>query len=79
MRKLIPVAVAACALACAATAGAALAPFARGERPVIFVAIRNLPYDWIVQLAGEGSLPFFDSARQRSYFARIEPFATSSE
>jgi hypothetical protein len=50
-----------------------------GERPVIVVAIRNLPYDWIVQLAGEGSLPFFDSARQRSYFARIEPFATSSD
>jgi hypothetical protein len=50
-----------------------------GERPVIVVAIRNLPYDWIVQLAGEGPLPFFDSARQRAYFARLEPFATSSD
>jgi hypothetical protein len=50
-----------------------------GERPVIVVAIRNLPYDWIVQLAGEGRLPFFDSARQRAYFARLEPFATSSD
>src|ERR1043166_2826318 len=50
-----------------------------GERPVIVVAIRNLPYDWIVQLAGEGSLPFFDAARQRAYFARVEPFATSSD
>lgn len=50
-----------------------------GERPVIVVAIRNLPYDWIVQLAGEGSLPFFESARQRAYFARVEPFATSSD
>ena len=50
-----------------------------GERPVIVVAIRNLPYDWIVQLAGEGSLPFFDSARQHAYFARLEPFATSSD
>jgi hypothetical protein len=50
-----------------------------GERPVIVVAIRNLPYDWIVQLAGEGSLPFFDAARQHAYFARMEPFATSSD
>ncbi|HEX7192564.1 MAG TPA: hypothetical protein VF381_13440 [Thermoanaerobaculia bacterium] len=50
-----------------------------GERPVIVVAIRNLPYDWIVQLAGEGGLPFFDSARQHAYFARLEPFATSGD
>lgn len=50
-----------------------------GERPVIVVAIRNLPYDWIVTLAGEGSLPFFDAARQRAYFSRVEPFATSSD
>lgn len=50
-----------------------------GERPVIVVAIRNLPYDWIVQLAGEGGLPFFDAARQHAYFARVEPFATSSD
>jgi hypothetical protein len=50
-----------------------------GERPVIVVAIRNLPYDWIVTLAGEGSLPFFEGARQRAYFARVEPFATSSD
>jgi hypothetical protein len=50
-----------------------------GERPVILVAIRNLPYDWIVTLAGEGSLPFFDAARQRAYFSRVEPFATSSD
>lgn len=50
-----------------------------GERPVIVIAVRNLPYDWIVQLAGEGSLPFFDAARQHAYFARVEPFATSSD
>jgi hypothetical protein len=47
------------------------------ERPVIVVAIRNLPYDWLVTLAGEGGLPFFDQARQRAYFTRLEPFATS--
>jgi hypothetical protein len=49
-----------------------------GQRPVIVVAIRNLPYDWIVTLAGEGSVPFFEQARQRAYFSRIEPFPTTS-
>src|SRR5439155_1027475 len=28
-----------------------------GQRPVIVVAIRNLPYDWILTVTGEGSLP----------------------
>lgn len=50
-----------------------------GERPVILVAIRNLPYDWIVTIAGEGNLPFFDQARQRAYFARLQPFPTTSQ
>jgi hypothetical protein len=49
-----------------------------GERPVIVVAIRNLPYDWIVTIAGEGTIPFFEQARQRAYFSRIEPFPTTS-
>lgn len=47
-----------------------------GERPVIVVAVRNLPYDWILTLNGEGSLPFFDQARRASYFTRLEPFPT---
>ena len=29
-----------------------------GQRPVIVVAVRNLPYDWILTMVGEGSLPF---------------------
>src|ERR1044072_7541446 len=29
-----------------------------GQRPVILVAIRNLPYDWIVTMQGGGALPF---------------------
>src|SRR3954469_19233099 len=33
-----------------------------GQRPVILVAIRNLPYDWIVTIEGEGGLPFFEQA-----------------
>jgi hypothetical protein len=49
-----------------------------GQRPVIVIAIRNLPYDWIVTLGGEGSMPFFEQARQRAYFARVEPFPTTS-
>lgn len=49
-----------------------------GHRPVILVAIRNLPYDWIVTMKGEGLLPFFDRATESEYFARLEPFRTSS-
>ena len=47
-----------------------------GQRPVLFVAVRNLPYDWIVTMIGEGSLPFFEQARSRAYFTRLEPFPT---
>src|SRR4051794_19621309 len=49
-----------------------------GQRPVIVVAIRNLPYDWILTLAGEGSLPFFEQARTHGYLTRLEPFPTIS-
>lgn len=49
-----------------------------GQRPVIVIAIRNLPYDWIVTLAGEGSLPFLDQARTHAYLTRLEPFPTTS-
>lgn len=49
-----------------------------GRRPVIFVTIRNLPYDWILTLTGEGSLPFFEQARSRGYLTRLEPFPTLS-
>lgn len=49
-----------------------------GTRPVTFVAIRNLPYDWIVTMKGEGILPFFDRATEDAYFTRMEPFRTSS-
>lgn len=49
-----------------------------GHRPVILVAIRNLSYDWIVTMKGEGLLPFFETATERSYFTRLEPFPTTS-
>ena len=49
-----------------------------GQRPVIVVTIRNLPYDWILTMAGEGSLPFFEQERQHGYFTRLEPFPTIS-
>lgn len=44
---------------------------------VIFVAIRNLPYDWIVTMKGEGLLPFFDGVTERAYFTRVEAFRTT--
>jgi hypothetical protein len=49
-----------------------------GHRPVILVAMRNLPYDWIVTMKGEGLLPFFARATESEYFTRLEPFRTSS-
>ncbi len=47
-----------------------------GQRPVIVVAVRNLPYDWVLTLTGEGSLPFFEQAKKSAYFTRLEPFPT---
>lgn len=48
-----------------------------GHRPVILVAIRNLPHDWIVTMKGEGMLPFFERATENAYFTRLEPFRTT--
>jgi Type I phosphodiesterase / nucleotide pyrophosphatase len=48
------------------------------QQPVIVVAIRNLPYDWILTMMGEQALPFFDRAREHAYFTRLEPFPTMS-
>src|SRR2546428_165717 len=50
-----------------------------GQRPIIVVALRNLPYDWILTLSGEGSLPFFDQVRGRGYFTRLEPFPATDQ
>jgi hypothetical protein len=49
-----------------------------GHEPVILVAIRNLPYDWIVTMKGEGLLPWLDAATDHAYFTRLEPFPTTS-
>lgn len=49
-----------------------------GQRPVIVIAIRNLPYDWLVTMMGEGGLPFFERSSKSAYFARVEPFPTTS-
>lgn len=49
-----------------------------GHRPVILVAIRNLPHDWILTMRGEGLLPFFEQSAGRGYFTRLEPFPTTS-
>jgi hypothetical protein len=50
-----------------------------GHRPVILVAVRNLPYDWIVTMKGEGLLEsYLGPASESAYFTRLEPFRTSS-
>jgi hypothetical protein len=49
-----------------------------GRQPVILVAIRNLPYDWIVTMKGEGLVPWLDAATETGYFTRLEPFPTTS-
>jgi hypothetical protein len=48
------------------------------ERTAIVVAIRGLPYDWIVTLRGEGTVPFLSSSIDRGFFARVAPFSTTS-
>jgi len=50
-----------------------------GQRPLIVIAIRNLPYDWILTLSGEGSLPSLDKAKSSGYFTRLEPFPTTDQ
>ena len=50
----------------------------RRHRPVILVAIRNLPYDWIVTMKGEGCCRVFERATESAYFTRLEPFPTTS-
>ncbi len=49
-----------------------------GRRPLIVIAIRNLPYDWILTMSGEGLLPYLDQSAKSAYFTRIEPFPTTS-
>lgn len=48
------------------------------ERRVVFVTVRELPYDWIVTLRGEGAAPFLSSAMETGFLARVEPFRTTS-
>jgi hypothetical protein len=49
-----------------------------GHRPVLVIAIRNLPHDWILTMAGEGLLPWFEAETQHAWFSRLEPFPTTS-
>ncbi|HVR43312.1 MAG TPA: hypothetical protein VMS56_07665 [Thermoanaerobaculia bacterium] len=48
------------------------------QRPTVLVAMRDLPYDWIITLRGEGSIPFLSEAIERGFFTRVEPFRTTS-
>ena len=49
-----------------------------GKRPLIVIAIRNLPYDWILTMSGEGAVPWLTAATRRAYFTRIDPFSTTT-
>lgn len=50
-----------------------------GRQPVIVVALRNMPFDWIVTSAGEGMIPNLSKIMERGYVTRIEPFRTTSQ
>lgn len=45
---------------------------------VLLVSVRNLPYDWIVTMKGEGVLPFFAQATEESFFTRLDPFRVTT-
>jgi hypothetical protein len=47
-------------------------------RPVVVIAVTNLPYDWIITVIGEGGMPALAETIEQSYFTRIEPFRTTS-
>lgn len=48
-------------------------------RPLIVVAIRNLPYDWLLTIIGEESLPNIQMMHSSGFASRIEPFRTTSQ
>jgi hypothetical protein len=45
---------------------------------VTIVTVRSLSYDWLVTAAGEETAPALHELRERSYFARMTPFNSSS-
>jgi len=49
-----------------------------GKRPLIVIAIRNLPYDWILTMSGDGTVPWLATETKHAYFTRIEPFPTTT-
>jgi len=48
------------------------------SRPVVVLAIRSLPYDWLLTLSGEGNLPFFSRMQREGFVDRMEPFPSTS-
>jgi len=45
---------------------------------VTIVTIRSLSYDWLVTAEGDGTAPTLHDLRDKSYFARMTPFNSSS-
>lgn len=54
------------------------APRLSQEPNLVFVTIGYIPHDWIVRMDAEGTAPFFSETRDRGFFARIQPFPTTS-
>ncbi|HVT04368.1 MAG TPA: alkaline phosphatase family protein [Thermoanaerobaculia bacterium] len=48
------------------------------SRPVVVLAVRSLPYDWLLTLSGEGNLPFFSRMQREAFVDRLEPFPSTS-
>lgn len=49
------------------------------EEKIVVVAVRALPYDWVLTLVGEGLLPNLKALMASGYTTRVEPFRTTSQ
>lgn len=49
------------------------------QQKIVVVAIRALPYDWVLTAIGEGLLPNLKEISTTSYTTRVEPFRTTSQ
>ncbi|HUO84890.1 MAG TPA: alkaline phosphatase family protein [Thermoanaerobaculia bacterium] len=60
-----------------ATEVATVAP-APKERRVVVIGVEYLPFDWIVTIRGETTLPWFEAMSERSFIGRVEAFPTTT-
>jgi hypothetical protein len=48
------------------------------QNRIVVVALRSVPYDWLLTAFGEGIVPNLESLHDNGFATRIEPFRTSS-